>query len=86
MFKTYILKSIKNGRYYIGHTSNIEERVLRHNSGRSKFTKSGMPWKLVYTENYPTKAEAFRRETEIKSYKGGFKFKNLFNMEGWQNG
>ncbi|WP_367119222.1 GIY-YIG nuclease family protein, partial [uncultured Mucilaginibacter sp.] len=34
MFYTYILQSTKSGRYYIGHTSNIEERLERHNTGK----------------------------------------------------
>ena len=44
-------------------------RLIRHNAGHSTFTKRGIPWKLVYAEDYETRAEAFRREMEIKNKK-----------------
>lgn len=77
---TYILKSLKNGKYYIGHTENLENRVKRHNSGLVRSTKNGRPWKILYTEVFSTKSEAYRRELEIKSYKGGIKFKKLLGI------
>ena len=69
MFHTYILQSEKTGNYYIGSTGNLEDRLIRHNTGRSKSTKSELPWKLVYTEEYETRGEAMKREIEIKSWK-----------------
>ena len=69
MFQVYILKSIKNGKYYIGHTNNLNDRLSRHNNGQTKSTKSSLPWEIVYTEQYYTKSEVYRREFEIKSYK-----------------
>jgi putative endonuclease len=69
MFFTYILRSQKSGRYYIGHTQDIESRINRHNQGMVKATKSKGPWVLVYQEQFDTKIEANRRELEIKSKK-----------------
>jgi len=80
MFTAYILQSIKNGRYYIGHTSDMIARFAKHNAGMVKSTKSFIPWKIIYTENCNTKSEAYRRELEIKSYKGGIKFKRLLGL------
>ena len=77
MYKVYILKSLKFGKYYTGHTKDLNDRILRHNTGRSVYSKKFAPWKLIYTEIYNTKSEAYRRELEIKSYKGGIKFKKL---------
>ena len=65
----YILESLKNGTYYIGSTQDIEERLKRHNQGRSKYTKTGMPWKLVYTEKFPDRSSALKRENLIKRRK-----------------
>ena len=62
----YILQSQQDRSYYVGHTSNLEERLLRHNQGRSAYTRSKCPWKLVYQEAFDSKAEAMRREREIK--------------------
>ena len=55
--------------YYVGQTSDLEERLLRQNSGRERYTKSRVPWKLVYAEEYPTRMMALQRESEIKKKK-----------------
>ena len=77
MFKVYIIQSQKNRRYYIGYTSNLEQRLRYHNSGKNKSTKLGAPWKLVLEEMFGTRKEAWLREHQIKSYKGGEAFKKL---------
>jgi putative endonuclease len=69
MFKTYILYSISKDRFYIGHTANLEDRIKRHNSGRSKSTKYGIPWEIVYTKEFTSQAEAYQFEMHIKSKK-----------------
>lgn len=79
MFCVYILKSLVHGRYYIGHTEDITVRLKRHNNGLVKSTKSGKPWRLVYEEKALDKNIAYRRELQIKSYKGGKAFKKLIN-------
>ncbi len=68
-FFVYILKSQKDGSYYIGQTKAVEERLRSHNRGACRFTKARRPWQLVYQEEYPTRAEAIRREREIKARK-----------------
>ena len=65
----YILLSEKNGHYYTGVTADITDRLKRHNEGRSASTRSGRPWRLVYTEQYPDRSSAMKRESEIKSWK-----------------
>ncbi|MEK7151379.1 MAG: GIY-YIG nuclease family protein [Patescibacteria group bacterium] len=77
MFHTYILQSEESAKYYIGSTGDLEKRINRHNAGRNKSTKSQRPWRLVYKEFFTTKQDAYRREMEIKSYKGGNAFKKL---------
>ena len=47
----------------------MELRIARHNDGWSKSTKSGIPWKIVYYEEYETKSQAMTREYEIKRKK-----------------
>jgi len=79
MFVVYILYSQFLGRYYIGHTKDLSKRLARHNKGLVKSTKNGRPWILVYSENYKTKTEAYKRELQIKSYKGGEAFKKLIS-------
>ncbi len=68
MYYFYILYSKRRGRYYYGHTSDVDIRLKRHNEGWTKSTKSGIPWKVVYCEQYPTKSEAIKRELEVKNW------------------
>ena len=69
MFYTYILQSEKSGRYYIGHSADLEARLQRHNTGKVKATKNKGPWVLKHYEQYDTKGEANSRELYIKSMK-----------------
>ncbi len=45
-YTTYILRSA-SGRFYIGQTQNLTERLQRHNTKRSRFTRSRGPWEVV---------------------------------------
>ncbi|MFC2082306.1 GIY-YIG nuclease family protein [Bacteroidota bacterium] len=77
MYYVYILKSMSHDRFYIGHTKNIEKRLSDHNRGKVKSTKPFVPWEIVYTEEFKSKSEAFKREMQIKSYKSGEAFQHL---------
>jgi putative endonuclease len=69
MYYTYILYSPSIDKYYIGYTQNLEVRLERHNSGWGKFSSRGIPWKLVYKEEFEVKSDAITREREIKREK-----------------
>ena len=73
----YILRSLKDGKYYIGYTSDVEARLRFHNAGLQRSTRNRIPFELVYTEQLPDKSTALAREKQIKSYKGGEAFKRL---------
>ena len=77
MFYVYILKSKTTQKYYVGQTENLERRLLYHNSGYSKSTKSGIPWELIHTEEYQDRATSMKRETEIKKKKSKIYIENL---------
>ena len=80
MFYVYILKSKVTGKFYIGQTENLERRLHYHNSGYSKSTKSGIPWEVVYVEEFEDRASAMHRESEIKKKKNKIYIENLINM------
>jgi putative endonuclease len=65
------------GKHYVGHTSDLKERLGRHNNNKVRATKNKGPWMLLYKEEYATKNEAYSRELQIKRYKGGEAFKKL---------
>jgi len=66
MFYVYIIFSTSKSKYYIGQTSNIEDRLFRHNSGFSLSTKYGIPWKLIQTFICNNRNEAILLEKKIK--------------------
>jgi len=76
-YYVYILLSLKDNKYYIGSSSNIDERLVFHNSGRQRSTKNRIPFVLIYSEELTEKAVALKREKQIKNYKGGEAFKRL---------
>lgn len=69
MHYVYILKSKKNGSLYIGFTADLRKRLVQHNKGQSKYTRSFSPWVLVYYESYSSKKDAFERERQLKRHK-----------------
>ncbi len=77
MFYVYILKSQIKNSYYVGQTNNLEARIKKHNAGLNKSTKHGIPWAVIYSETFATRSEAFKREQQLKRFKGGRAFKEL---------
>ena len=68
-FAVYILESKTSGRFYVGHTNNLVDRIRRHNAGRAPASRGKGPFELVHVEYFPTRTEAALREREIKSKK-----------------
>lgn len=63
----YILYSPLVDRYFVGKTSNLEKSLARHNSGKNKHTKTGLPWNLMYKESFDSADAAREKEIQIKS-------------------
>ena len=69
MWKVYIIYSENIDCYYTGVTDDLEWRLERHNKGWGRFTKRGIPWKIVHIEDFRKKSVALKREREIKNQK-----------------
>jgi len=80
MYFVYILQSIKDSKYYIGQTDNLDERLKKHNKGQVKSTRPIIPLVLVKKEVYATRSEARKRENYLKKLKGGNEFKKIINQ------
>jgi putative endonuclease len=81
VFFVYILFSQNKNRFYIGFTSNLEERIIRHNQKSKGFTGNTNDWKVVYTEKYDSKEVANKRELQIKSWKSRTKILELISKK-----
>ena len=77
MWYMYVIKNDTNGRFYIGATKNIARRIKEHNQSKRKSVTHFGKYSLVYKEDFPACKEAFQRERQVKSYKGGNAFKKL---------
>ncbi len=66
MFYVYILYSEKLDSYYAGSTSDLADRIRRHNSGQSNYTRKGVPWEIVYVKTVTSRSLAVKLERKIK--------------------
>ena len=83
----YMLRC-SDGTLYTGWTNDLEKRLTAHNSGTgAKYTRSRRPVELVFCEAYETKAEAMRREAEIKTFSRSKKQRmiELYGIEGMRS-
>jgi len=56
-----------DGTLYTGYSTDVDRRVRRHNEGRgARYTRSRTPVRLKFKEGFRSKADALRREIEIK--------------------
>ena len=79
MYYIYLAKCSDNS-LYCGYTDNLKNREKVHNSGKgAKYTRSRLPVKIVYYEEFETKSEALKREHAIKKLTRGQKEKLIKN-------
>jgi putative endonuclease len=58
-----------DGSLYVGHTSDVNERVNVHNEGRgARWTAVRRPVSIVYFEPHPSEDKACVRERQIKRW------------------
>ena len=67
MYFVYIVKCADD-TFYTGIATELERRVEEHNGSDkgAKYTRVRRPVSLVYSEEYPDRSSASKREYEIK--------------------
>lgn len=77
------MHSAELDKYYIGHTGEpIAERHRKHLSNHSGNTSKAKDWKLMLTEEYASKVQAYAREREIKRKKSKKYIQKLISSAG----
>ena len=67
----YILRSDSDpDRYYVGRTSNVDERLAWHNDGPCGYSRRHRPWSVVVSLEFPDESPAARFEKYLKSGSG----------------
>ncbi|HAL57697.1 MAG TPA: endonuclease [Bacteroidetes bacterium] len=69
-FRVYVLRSLRDKKFYKGMTQNLDERLKDHNAGRVPSTRHRRPFELAYFETYATRDQARNREKFFKSGPG----------------
>lgn len=55
--------------YYIGHTDELEKRILQHQSGDlGGYTATRRPVDLVFTQEFSSREEALAAELQVKGW------------------
>ncbi|MBI2577930.1 MAG: GIY-YIG nuclease family protein [Candidatus Wildermuthbacteria bacterium] len=70
MYTVYVLHSLKDNQWYIGCTSNLENRIIAHSKGQVRSTKHRLPIELLHKEEFANKYEAFAMERFYKTAVG----------------
>ena len=81
MWCVYVLKSLLDGRRYIGSTNCFERRLLQHQSGKVRSTKSRRPFLLIHQELYDNEHGARLRERFFKTHKGFNELNKIINKD-----
>jgi putative endonuclease len=80
MAHTYILYSPSLDAYYIGHTElDVASRLTAHLKDHSGFTAKAKDWKILFQQEFESKAEAYKFERQIKGWKSRRAIENLIN-------
>ncbi len=75
-FYTYVLRSVKDSKFYVGFTKDLLKRLDEHNKGKVESTKNRLPLKLVYWEGCLNQTDATNREKYLKTAWGKRYIKN----------
>jgi predicted GIY-YIG superfamily endonuclease len=75
MYYTYILQSQKDRTFYVGVTDDLRKRIREHNSGKTRYTSSRMPYELIWYCAFMDKKRAYDFEKYLKSGSGNAFFK-----------
>lgn len=69
MYYVYLIQC-EDGTIYTGTTNDLARRFNEHESRTGgHYTKSHQVEKIVYTEKFPTRSGAMKREAQIKGWR-----------------
>ena len=66
----YILRSLKDGRLYVGETRDVRRRLVKHNAGLVQSTRHRRPLELVAARRFPDRRAALTYERFLKTLEG----------------
>jgi putative endonuclease len=70
MYYVYVLRSKRDGNFYVGYTADLLKRMEHHNKGAVESTKNRRPFELIYYEACIKQQDALHREKYLKTAYG----------------
>ena len=80
----YILQ-LANNKYYIGSTTNLEQRIFDHSHGKSPYTKKFLPVKLLFSKEFNDLTTANKAEKYIKKLKSRIIIEKIVNTQNLES-
>ncbi len=69
-YHVYVLRSLRDGKFYIGQSTDVYRRLQQHLDGLNRSTWRRRPLELIFFESFLNKEDADRRERYLKTAKG----------------
>ncbi len=64
------IEKLLDGKLYVGYTTNLKNRLQKHQYGEVLSTSPRRPFDLIFYESYKSMEDAKRRERYLKTSKG----------------
>jgi len=78
-YHVYIIESEVDKSWYYGFSEDLEKRLYFHNKGKSTYTKSKLPWKLIFCRSFDLKTEALKFERYLKKTRNKIYIKRIYS-------
>ncbi len=64
----YILKTLDGyiNKTYVGYSTNVIDRLKKHNSSKGAKSTKGYKWKIIYKKRFLSKSKALSFEYKLK--------------------
>lgn len=68
IYYVYLIKTLDGylNKSYVGYTTNINKRLLKHNSNKGAKSTKGYMWHLIYKKKFYSKSKALSYEYALK--------------------
>ena len=81
MYYVYVLRSMKDGNFYTGYTSDLKKRLEEHTEGLTPSTAHRRPLELVYYEASRNIKDVMHREKYLKTTYGKRYIRNRIKID-----
>ena len=75
----YVIQN-PEGKFYVGMTTDLKQRLENHNSGVSNWTKHRGPWQLIWSQRCESVSEARKLENKLKRQGRGMGFYRMIGL------